>query len=98
MTEDSIQEMFYNSEGIPNVSHEQLEKAFLQLGLKPNATMENAKETWRETLAHHNLAQLTDLGETFVTAALSRITTAHEAYKTILAFFEQLEAGKRKPN
>ena len=38
---------------------------------------------------------MANLGETYVTAAINRITRINDAYKTILHFHEQLEEKER---
>jgi len=67
-----------------SVSPEELVRAFAVLGLEQNANKAQAEEVWRETITHLDLPKMADLGETFVSAAVNRITRINEAYKAVL--------------
>jgi len=66
------------------VSPEELIRALTVLGLDENSTCAQAEEVWRETITHLDLPKMADLGETFVSAAINRITRINEAYKAVL--------------
>lgn len=70
------------------VSGEELQRAFAVLGLTRMATMEACEEVWRETIKELDLPKLARMGETFVSAAIARITRINEAYKTVVRFDE----------
>lgn len=73
-----------------NISLEDVDRAMTVLGLDSNSTLEDAENVWLETIENLNLPKMAKLGETFVSAAISRITRINEAYKTILHFHESL--------
>lgn len=66
------------------VSPEELNRALTVLGLPENSSLAQAEEVWRETITHLDLPKMADLGETFVSAAINRITRINEAYKAVL--------------
>ena len=66
------------------VSPEELTRALSVLGLDQNATVAMAEEVWKETITHLDLPKMADLGETFVSAAINRITRINDAYKAVL--------------
>ena len=84
------------SEG-ERVSFDDVERALAILGLKSSAKLQDAEAVWRETLENLNLGKMAQLGETFVTAALNRITTINEAFKTIAKFHKATAGGRSKP-
>jgi hypothetical protein len=95
---DSLEEMAFQAkqamaEGA-NVSFDEMERSLAILGLGSNAKLKDAETVWRETIDGLNLPKMADLGETFVTAAINRISTINEAYKTILKFHQSLTSGK----
>ena len=96
---NSIDELIHSatsalSEG-ERVSMDEVERSLAILGLKSNAKLQDAEAVWRETLENLNLGKMAQLGETFVTAALNRITTINEAFKVIAKFHKA--ASTRKP-
>ena len=95
--ENSIHEMMHKAsegeEGI-KISVEDLERALTVLGLKSNATLENAEEVWRETIENLDLPKMLDSGETFVSAAIARIGKINDAYRTILQFHQHTKKAK----
>jgi|GEM_PF-3655651 len=74
------------------ISHDDFARAMTILGLESNAKLEDAEEVWKETISNLNLPRMADLGETFVSAAIQRITKVNEAYKTILHFHQKASA------
>ena len=96
---DSLEEMMQNArealaEGC-EVSVDDVERSLAVLGLNSTATLEEAEDVWRETIDTLNLPKMANLGETFVSAAINRITRINDAYKTILHFHQHLETVKR---
>lgn len=92
--EDSIEELMHSAadalaEG-EQVSRDDVARALTILGLDGNAKLEDAEAVWRETIDTLNLPKMANLGETFVSAAINRITRINEAYKTILQFHSQI--------
>lgn len=86
---DALEELMHSMEEASNVSRDEFSRAMAILGLKSNAKLEDAEEVWRDTIDNLNLPKMADLGETFVTAAIARISKINEAYKTILHFHNQ---------
>jgi len=66
------------------ISPEDLSRAFAVLGLESDASMSEAEAVWRQTIQHLDLPKMAELGETFVSAAINRITRINEAYKIVL--------------
>lgn len=79
----------------PVVSREDLAKALSVLGLDGNASHESAETVWKETIDNLNLPKMANLGETFVSAAISRIARINDAYKVVLQFHEGTQSAKR---
>lgn len=73
-----------NRTGISSISHEDVNRALAILGLEVDADLKQVEAVWRETIDNLELPKMADLGETFVSAALHRITRINEAYKVIL--------------
>ena len=78
-TEGSIDEMIYKA-GDTNVSVDDVSRALTVLGLPSTAHLDDATEVWKETIENLNLPKMANLGETFVSAAINRITRVNEAY------------------
>lgn len=93
--EDSLEEMIHNNADSTKVSHQELKEAMAVLGLKANAKLDDATKVWREAIDNLNLPKMADIGETFVTSALSRLNAVHSAYKKIVAFHEQINMGQK---
>ena len=72
-----------------------VEHSLATLGLGPNAGLDEAKEIWRETIDQSNLPKMADLGETFVTAAISRISRINDAYRTVQLFHDHLDKSRK---
>lgn len=99
LSEDSLEEMMVQAqeamaEGC-DVTLDDVERSLTVLGLHRGATLEEAQQVWRETIDGLNLPKMANLGETFVTAALNRITRINDAYKTIVHFQEHLDRTKK---
>jgi len=99
LSENSLEEMLAQAqeamaEGC-DVTLDDVERALTVLGLTRGATVEEAEEIWHETIDNLNLPKMANLGETFVTAALNRITHINDAYKTILHFQQHLEQTQK---
>jgi hypothetical protein len=99
LSEDSLEEMMVQAqeamaEGC-DVTLDDVERSLTVLGLNRGSTTEEAEQVWRETIDGLNLPKMANLGETFVTAALNRITRINDAYKTILHFQEHLDKTKK---
>ena len=99
--ENSIEEMMFQAQEAmregEKVSFDDVARAMTILGLSTNATLEDAKEVWRDAIENLNLGKLVNMGETFVTSAINRITRINDAFKTILHFHEKMEAAVKKP-
>ncbi len=94
--EGSIDEMIVTAqESGENISVDDVTRALTVLGLSATAGLDDATEVWKETIDNLNLPKMANLGETFVSAAINRITRVNEAYKTILQFHQRLSAPKR---
>ena len=92
--EGSIDEMIEKAiESGGDISVDDVAQALTVLGLSSTAGLDDAKEVWMDTIDNLNLPKLSNLGETFVSAAINRITRINEAYKTILKFHENLAKG-----
>lgn len=96
-TEGSIDEMINRAyQSGAEVSVDDLARALTVLGLPETAKLNDATEVWKETIENLNLPKMANLGETFVSAAINRITRVNEAYKTILQFHESLGSASRR--
>jgi hypothetical protein len=78
------------------VSHDELERALAILGLTPSAKLADAENVWKETIANLDLPKMANLGETYVSAAINRITRVNQAYKSILQFHQQRGLGGKR--
>ena len=89
---DSVEEKAIKAmeSGKEDISLDDVERAMTVLGLSTNATLGDAEKVWMDTIDTLNLPKMANLGETFVSAAISRISRINEAYKTILHFHESL--------
>lgn len=90
---DALSEMVYGAtqamtEG-ERLSHDEFERAMAVLGLDAKAKLSDAELVWKETINNLNLPKMASLGETFVSAAIARITRINDAYKTILHYCKQ---------
>ncbi len=81
------------SEEEQKISTDELLRALTILGLNGKSSLEEAENVWKETINSLDLPRMANLGETFVSAAINRITRINEAYKTILTFHESLKGG-----
>lgn len=90
-TEGSIDEMIHHAqERGAAISVDDVARALTVLGLPETAKLNDATEVWKETIDNLNLPKMANLGETFVSAAINRITRVNEAYKTILHFHDSM--------
>ena len=80
------------------ISPEDVGRALAVLGLPSTATVDQAEEVWLETIRALDLPKMSGLGETFVSAAITRISRINEAYKTVLKFHEQALAARVSAN
>lgn len=91
LDKDSLLELLHESkDGTASgekISIEDVEQSLAVLGLSGNAKLADAESVWKETIANLNLSKLADLGETFVSAAITRIQTINDAYKVVLKFY-----------
>lgn len=76
---------------LEELSQEEIDRAYAVLGLADTAGMREAEKVWRETIDHLDLPKMAELGETFVSAAINRITRINEAYKIVLKRFGKTE-------
>ncbi len=93
LDDDALEEMVNNARAMEdgaNISLDEVERALAMLGLSSNAKLSDAEMVWRETIENLNLPKMADLGETFVSAAIHRISVINEAYKTILNFHKKV--------
>lgn len=95
--QDSVDELFHSSSDI-TVSQEELERSLAILGLDPSARLSDAEAVWKETINNLDLPKMANLGETFVSAAINRISRVNDAYKSILAFHEQVREIRAAAN
>lgn len=95
-TEGSIDEMITQAMDTPeeNISLDDVENALTVLGLPTTAKLLDAESVWKETIENLNLPKLAGLGETFVTAAINRISKINSAYRTILHFQQSMTKKK----
>jgi len=88
---DSVEEMMHSvPEERLKITRDDVARALAVLGLDGRAKLEHAEDVWQETIENLNLPKMSRLGETFVSAAIGRITRINEAYKTILHFHEHV--------
>ncbi len=90
VSEDELGELFHNTKDDVDITREEMQEALIILGLKPNSTIDDAKKVWLDTINTLDLPKMSTLGETFVTAAINRITKVNSAYRTILNFYDQI--------
>ena len=98
LTADSLEAKMNEAESgseKPPVSREDLAKALTVLGLDGSASYDAAETVWKETIDNLNLPKMANLGETFVSAAISRIARINDAYKVVLQFHEATQGAKR---
>lgn len=97
--EDSIENLVHQAQDAlaegERISHDDLARALTILGLDLNANLSAAEGVWKDTIAHLDLPKMADLGETYVSAAIQRITRINDAYKTVLKFHLQYKVGQR---
>lgn len=99
---DSIEEMMNEAtdamhEG-ETISQDDIARAMTILGLHGNSKLADVEEVWKETIDNLNLPKMAGLGETFVSAAINRITRVNEAYKTVLHFHRQQGNSEKAAN
>ncbi len=82
VVEEQAEEDFAESD--ESITDEDLSRALTVLGLETGARLKQAEQVWRETIDHLELPKMADLGETFVSAAINRLTRINEAYKIVL--------------
>jgi len=90
LEKDSLAELMNAHEAMAEgerISHDELHRALAVLGLDGSAKLADAEEVWKETIDNLNLPKMANLGETFVSAAINRITRINNAYKTVLDFY-----------
>lgn len=71
------------AEGI-SVSKDDLGRAYAMLGVPLHSALSKIESTWRNSISEINVAQMADLGETFVSAAINRLKEINDAYKILL--------------
>lgn len=79
-------------------SSEDVDRAMTVLGLTTGASVDEATEVWKETIETLHLPKMANLGESYVTAAISRISRINDAYRTIIRVHEHLESKKKAGN
>ena len=96
LPEDSLEELLHKAQetldSTCSITQEDLDRSLTVLGLGRTASLDDAEEVWKDTINRLDLPKLATLGETYVTAAISRISRIHDAYKTILHFHEFIQA------
>ncbi len=99
LDEDSLEEMLYEAQEALasgcDYDADDVAKSLAVLGLDGSASLQDAENVWRETIDTLNLPKMAGMGETFVTAAINRITTINDAYKKILYVHEHLDQQKK---
>jgi hypothetical protein len=102
LEEDSLEEMLHAAQEAmgegSDYSRDEVDRALTVLGLSTTASLEEAETVWRDTIDGVDLKAMADLGETFVTAALNRITEINDAYKKVLHVHEHIEAKMKAKN
>lgn len=102
VAEDSLEEMLYQAKDAmakgSEYSTDDVERALAVLGLYRGANLDEAEKIWKDTIDTLNLPKMANLGETFVTAAINRITRINDAYKTILHFHEHMDETQKSSN
>mgnify|MGYP000898351126 CR=1 FL=1 len=76
------------------ISFDDVTRAMNILGLDGRSKLTDAEHIWRETINNLNLPKMANMGETFVTAALARISKINEAYKLVLSYYRAAEANR----
>jgi len=95
-TEGSIDEMINRAQHeAEDISVDDVSRSLAVLGLPDTAKLDDATQVWKDTIDNLNLPKMANLGETFVSAAINRISRVNEAYKTILNFNERLNGARR---
>lgn len=89
-TSGSIDEMINNAID-QHISVDDVTRALTVLGLPSTSGLDDATNVWKETIDNLNLPKMANLGETFVSAAINRISRINEAYKTVLNFHQKLK-------
>jgi hypothetical protein len=98
-TEGSIDEMINRAQSQgADISVDDVARSLAVLGLPDTAKLEDATQVWKDTIDNLNLPKMANLGETFVSAAINRISRVNEAYKAILNFHERLTPPSRAVN
>lgn len=97
--EDSVDELAHAADDSfyegSEITRDDMARSLTILGLGIHATLEDAEAVWKETIETLDLPKMAKLGETFVSAAINRITRINDAYKTILHFHERLEEQRK---
>lgn len=86
---EMIQETRVAIDADQQLTRDDVHQALAVLGLPSNAKMREVEEVWKDTIRNLELPKLAELGETFVTAGLQRVSRIHEAYKTVLNYKKQ---------
>ena len=101
VSDDSLDELIHKAavelSGGEAVSTDDFSRAMTVLGLSTNASISDAEEVWLETIDNLNLPKMATLGETFVSAAIQRITRVNEAYKAVLHFHDKARSVVSEP-
>lgn len=97
---DSLAEMVHSAHQLAaeeeRIPHDLFERSMVILGLEGNAKISDAEAVWKETIRNLDLPKMAALGETFVSAAIQRITRVNEAYKTVLHYHTQAKSVMAK--
>lgn len=102
VSEDSLEEMLHNAQNAMDEGCEytkkDVDRGLAVLGLSRIASLEEATEVWKETILSVDLKTMASLGETFVTAALNRLTEINNAYKVVLHVHEHIKTQDKAKN
>ena len=86
LDENALEEMLHQADEGSQVCKDEVSRAMTILGLQSNSTIKDADKVCMQTIHKPNVPQMAELGETFVSAAIDRITAINNAYKTVLAY------------
>jgi hypothetical protein len=102
VSEDSLEEMLHDAQAAMaegcSYTKQDVDRGLAVLGLSRAASLEEATEVWKETIHSVDLKTMAGLGETFVTAALNRLTEINDAYKVVLHVHEHIKTQDKAKN
>ena len=92
LPEDSLEEMLLQAEGNLSASTElstaDVDAALSVLGLRSTASVNEAEEVWKDTIKRLDLPKMAEMGVSYVSAAIERISKINSAYADIREFHD----------